>query len=266
MTRRRKKSGGGAGLALVAIVALAILVSHNGTPSPRVADTGATPVPATETGQPSVADQSAGTPRSSATATKAPAAVGKIPTPRPSHNVTSPTPRPSHPAPSTVPTATVAPTSTPAKTAPPLTSGASVDPNPGLTPGVTDPAVSQATIGSTVCVSGYTQTVRPPSSYTSALKISQIAQYGYADTNPADYEEDHLISLELGGSPRDPRNLWPERWTITASDGEPAGARVKDHFENYLHAQVCSGALLLVAAQGQIATDWFGAWIADGRP
>jgi hypothetical protein len=28
--------------------------------------------------------------------------------------------------------------------------------------------------------------------------------------NPKDYEEDHLISLELGGAPRDPKNLWPQ--------------------------------------------------------
>ena len=33
----------------------------------------------------------------------------------------------------------------------------------------------------------------------------------YADTNPiSDYEEDHLIPLELGGSPTSPLNLWPE--------------------------------------------------------
>src|SRR5216683_2609243 len=33
---------------------------------------------------------------------------------------------------------------------------------------------------------------------------------------PAHYEEDHLVSLELGGHPRDPRNLWPERWGTPA--------------------------------------------------
>ena len=40
--------------------------------------------------------------------------------------------------------------------------------------------------------------------------MKQIAEYGYADTSTADYEEDHLIPLELGGAPRDPNNLWPE--------------------------------------------------------
>ena len=144
--------------------------------------------------------------------------------------------------------------------------GQPVEPNPSLTPGSTSSAVTQATIRTTICVSGYTRTVRPPASYTNALKVRQIAQYGYADTNPRDYEEDHLISLELGGAPRDPANLWPEPWTIVASNGNPAGARVKDRFENYLHAQVCTGRLTLATAQRQIARDWFGAWIAAGRP
>ena len=146
------------------------------------------------------------------------------------------------------------------------TAGQPVEPNPSLTPGSTSSAVTQATIRTTICVSGYTRTVRPPASYTSALKVRQIAQYGYADTNPHDYEEDHLISLELGGAPRDPANLWPEPWTIVASNGNPAGARVKDRFENYLHAQVCTGRLTLATAQRQIARDWFDAWIAAGRP
>ena len=106
----------------------------------------------------------------------------------------------------------------------------------------------------------------PPASYTSALKVRQIVQYGYTDTNPRDYEEDHLISLELGGAPRDPANLWPEPWFVVAADGEGAGARVKDRFENYLHAQACAGGLTLAGAQHRIASDWFGAWIAAGRP
>ena len=52
--------------------------------------------------------------------------------------------------------------------------------------------------------------VRPPSSYTSSLKIKQIRELGYTDTNPADYQEDHLVSLSLGGDPTSPLNLWPQ--------------------------------------------------------
>ena len=46
------------------------------------------------------------------------------------------------------------------------------------TPGVADPAVTQGNIRSTICVSGYTATVRPPSAYTDALKRKQMRAYG----------------------------------------------------------------------------------------
>ena len=72
-----------------------------------------------------------------------------------------------------------------------------------LTPGVLNEAVTQATIRSTICVRGWTTTVRPPTSYTSALKLRQMTAYGEAGP-PAAYQEDHLISLELGGDPTDP--------------------------------------------------------------
>jgi hypothetical protein len=129
-----------------------------------------------------------------------------------------------------------------------------------MTPGAKNPAVTQADIGSTICVSGWTATVRPPSSYTTALKRSQIVAYGYTDTNLADYEEDHLISLEIGGAPSDPANLWPEPYTVSLADGTPVGARVKDQIENRLKSLVCSRSMTLATAQRLIATDWIAAW------
>lgn len=129
-------------------------------------------------------------------------------------------------------------------------------PDPNCTPGAADPAVTQADIATTICVSGYTKTVRPPASYTDALKLTQMTQYGLAGTT-ADYEEDHLIPLEIGGSPRDPRNLWPEpRATLDAA----GGAEVKDKLENRLHELVCSGDLPLAKAQKAIASDWVAAY------
>src|SRR5690348_8627785 len=83
-------------------------------------------------------------------------------------------------------------------------------PDPTCQPGDYNPDVTQSTIDSTICVSGWTATVRPPASYTNALKVKQIAEYGYSDTSTADYEEDHLVPLELGGAPRSEQNLWPE--------------------------------------------------------
>jgi hypothetical protein len=126
--------------------------------------------------------------------------------------------------------------------------------------------VTPADLGSTICKSGWTKTVRPPVSYTNSLKKKQIAQYGYADTDPRHYEEDHLIPLEVGGAPRDPRNLWPEPRTATQPDGTKVGAVQKDGLENYLHARVCNGSIPLTVAQDAFAKDWVAAWEAYGRP
>jgi hypothetical protein len=108
-----------------------------------------------------------------------------------------------------------------------------------LTPGVLNPDVTQATISSTICVHGWTRTIRPPSDYTSRLKFEQMRAYGLRGS-PGDFQEDHLISLELGGHPTDPRNLWPEPY--------PRAADV-DAVENELNAAVCSGRMSLDAAQ-----------------
>ena len=84
-------------------------------------------------------------------------------------------------------------------------------PDPKLTPGSTNPNVTQANIKSTICVSGWTKTVRPTVLYTNKLKAQQMKAMGLTGT-PNLYEEDHLISLELGGNPSDPKNLWPQVW------------------------------------------------------
>lgn len=120
-------------------------------------------------------------------------------------------------------------------------------PDPTCTPGIIDSSVTQGNILSTICQSGYTKTIRPPVSYTTSLKRQQIIAYGYLDKNLSDYEEDHLISLELGGSPTDPKNLWPE---------PGASPNPKDSVENLCHQKVCSGQLSLAAAQKEIAADW----------
>ena len=80
--------------------------------------------------------------------------------------------------------------------------------------------------------------------------------YGYSDKSSASYEEDHLISLELGGNPTDPKNLWPEPYTVTLADGTETGAHVKDAFESKLKSQVCAGKLTLADAQAEIGDHW----------
>lgn len=119
-------------------------------------------------------------------------------------------------------------------------------PDPSCTPGATNPAVTQADIGRTICQSGWTATVRPPESYTEPLKYQQMAAYG--DTGSAgDFEEDHLVPLELGGSPTSPRNLWPE---------PGATPNPKDSVERAANHAVCDEHMTLAAAQEAIAADW----------
>ena len=126
-------------------------------------------------------------------------------------------------------------------------------PDPACTPGALNPDVTQDTIYSTICVSGWTSTVRPPSSYTSALKVQQIAEYGYSDTYTGDYEEDHFVPLELGGAPSDPNNLWPQP---RYDDGSGYTAYDKDTVENKLKTAVCNGSVALSDAQNAIMTNW----------
>ncbi len=144
---------------------------------------------------------------------------------------------------------------------PPAPSAATTEPepspagsSPAAVPGyLLNPAVTQDTITWTICDSGWTATVRPPSSYTSALKRRQLP----AGADPAGYEEDHQIALEIGGAPRNPTgpdgrpalvgNLWPEPKTE---------AHGKDVFENAEHRDVCAGRLTLAAAQAAMYQRW----------
>jgi hypothetical protein len=126
--------------------------------------------------------------------------------------------------------------------------------------------VTTENLAITICKSGWTAKIRPPTAYTSALKLAQIVEYGYSDRSPSHYEEDHLVPLELGGAPRDPANLWPEPNDVTLSDGTEVGSSAKDHLENSLNAAVCAGATRLGDAQRLIAGDWIAAWMAAGRP
>lgn len=121
-------------------------------------------------------------------------------------------------------------------------------PDTACTPGAVNPDVTQDTIGATICRHGWTATVRPPSSYTNAVKRRQIVEYGaYAGTSLRGYEEDHLIPLELGGAPRDPRNLWPEAG---------ASRNPKDRVEDAGRRAVCSHRVTLADAQARIAGNW----------
>jgi len=139
-------------------------------------------------------------------------------------------------------------------------------PDPVRTPGSINPAATQENLAATVCKSGWAASQRPPSAYTSALKFAQIIEYGYADRELSHYEEDHLVPLELGGAPRDPRNLWPEPNEAGLPDGSLISSGEKDDLEDALHREVCAGEMELGDAQRLIAGNWIDAWEQLGRP
>lgn len=135
-------------------------------------------------------------------------------------------------------------------------------PDKKCTPGHSNPKVTQANIKTTICVSGFTATIRPPSSYTGVLKTAMLGKYGFA-FKPENFEFDHLISLQLGGHPSDLKNLWPQPY---AGKRGNFGARIKDKFENYLKNEICKRRMTLKEAQRQISTDWFRFWKDAGEP
>lgn len=130
--------------------------------------------------------------------------------------------------------------------------------------------VIQANIATTICRSGWSSSVRPPTSYTAPIKRAMLGTkvvtlhlkgeggrpvdvtvrpYGpYAGSDPADYELDHLVAIEDGGDPWAVENLWPE--------AEPGGRNPKDAVENRLHQAVCAGRVSLDDARQALATDW----------
>jgi len=132
-------------------------------------------------------------------------------------------------------------------------------PDASCTPGVRNPDVTPRRINKTICVKGWTKTIRPASSVTNRMKLVSMQEYGAKGERSA-YEYDHLISLQLGGHPSDPRNLWPEPYDVKG-DNNDLDARDKDVVETRLKRLVCSGNMKLRDAQRLIATDW-----RQGRP
>lgn len=119
-------------------------------------------------------------------------------------------------------------------------------PDPQQTPGVFNPAVTPATISSTICVHGWTAKVRPPTSDTDAIK-QKIVPPGHA---VSEYELDHLDSIEDGGDPSSTDNLWMQAYNDTY------GARTKDVLETKVAHMVCAGTLTLDQARAALAPNW----------
>src|SRR5665213_960286 len=115
-----------------------------------------------------------------------------------------------------------------------------------VTPGVT----FHVTVA-TICRSGYSTSVRD---VPESEKNQVYAEYGITHRTTGQYEIDHLISLELGGS-NAIGNLWPE-----LNDHPHGYLNSKDILENGLHALLCTGKVSLRSVQTLIASNWVSAY------
>ena len=139
-------------------------------------------------------------------------------------------------------------------------------PNSKLTPGAVFPHVTVEQIckpgyanGSDVSNDGHGVRYVPRSVKWAVFK----AYFGSVPDKTGNYEVDHLISLELGGS-NDQKNLWPESYLT-----DPYNAHIKDKLENRMHALVknclkekgpVAATTLLKKFQHEISTDWISAY------
>ena len=117
-----------------------------------------------------------------------------------------------------------------------------------------NPDVRQATIQQTVCVAGYTASVRPSTSYTNGIKARLLREQGLPVADAAAYELDHIIPLALGGHPRNLANLALQPW-----EGENS-AKTKDRLERRLQILVCADKVPLDMARRDIYVDWQAAF------
>ncbi len=98
-----------------------------------------------------------------------------------------------------------------------------------------------------VCSRGYAEALRPRGEEWRSIKEALYERAGLPRGRRYGYVGDHIIPLELGGAPRDLRNLWLQPY---------AEAHAKDVVEDELHILVCDGRMRLTDAQARIAHDW----------
>lgn len=117
-----------------------------------------------------------------------------------------------------------------------------------------NPDVREDTIQFTICVPGYTASVRPSTSFTNGVKLKLLREVALPPANASNYELDHRVPLALGGHPRALANLRLQRW-----EG-PEGAKEKDRLEKRLQTLVCAGTVPLQEARSATYWDWPAAY------
>jgi hypothetical protein len=114
-------------------------------------------------------------------------------------------------------------------------------PDPACTPGAVYPGATT----SVICHTGYSATVR---NVPESVKETVYAAYGITSHQRGQYEMDHLVPLEGGGS-NSVANLFPEAASPTP------GFHQKDQLENAMRADACNNGGLR-SLQREMARDW----------
>ncbi|MEQ1352637.1 MAG: hypothetical protein ABLT11_01385 [Candidatus Acidiferrum sp.] len=175
-----------------------------------------------------------------------------------------------------------------------LAGPAEIYPDATMTPGDTNPDITQENIGENICKKGWsTSSVRPPTSVTNKIKKDTMAAYGFTGLK-TNYELDHLISLQNGGCPKCVTNLWPEAYGDVA---HPMNQKTRSHFnkthpdstlifpgalqkdlvENHIHDEICRDIpharfslkakfpptvrITLKRGQEILTTDWYACYL-----
>ncbi len=115
---------------------------------------------------------------------------------------------------------------------------------------VANPEVTQENIKQTICVPGWTKTIRPPTSYTNRIKVELVRASTDSTDTVEDYELDHIMPLTVGGHPTSPNNLALQLWV------GPDGAHAKDVVEVRMNRLVCRGKISLAKAQACFINGW----------
>ena len=136
-----------------------------------------------------------------------------------------------------------------------ITSFSQYEPNPNLTPGKSDPSLTVQVLTAPGFTTSKYRNV-PESE-----KKQVFHEYGFVEGHytPGNYEIDHIISLELGGS-NDIQNLWPEPYTGLWN------AHIKDRLENKLNSMVHKNQISLQEAQFDISHDWVSTYLKYVNP
>ena len=104
-----------------------------------------------------------------------------------------------------------------------------------------NPAVTQATIEQTICSRGWSASVRPSQAYTGRIKHAMCVTELSHRCSPG-LILDHIIPIEVGGSPDDPANM--QLQTL-------ADSKAKDALENAARRDVCAHRVSLAAARAR---------------